>query len=145
MSTKILLTLLLTGFFAGCSKDEYNTKPTLKITSVSTNVVEINESLIFDLKVTDKEGDVTDSLFFKKVRLNKRVRQTLRDSFALKIPDAPKSTNGTVRVTLDYNNYLVSAVAPVENDTLVFKFALKDEAKNISDTVTSEQIVIKRQ
>jgi hypothetical protein len=145
MSTKILLTLLLTGFFAGCSKNEYNTKPTIKIVSVSTKVVDINETLTFDIKVTDKEGDVTDSLYFRKVRLNKRVRPTLRDSFALKIPDAPKATDGTVRVQLDYQNYLVSAISAIENDTVVFKFALKDEAKNISDTATSDQIVIIRQ
>jgi hypothetical protein len=144
MTTKILLTLLLTGFFASCSKNEYNTKPTIKITSVSKNVVQIGETLTFEIKVTDKEGDVTDSLYLRKVRLNKRARPTLRDSFALKIPDAPKTTNGTVKVELEYNNYLVSAISAIENDTLLFKFALKDEAKNISDTATSEQIVIIR-
>lgn len=144
MRTKILLTIIAFGFLLACSKNVYNTKPTLKISSVNTNVVANGGILTFDIKVTDKEGDVTDTIFVKKVRLNKRVRETIRDSFALKIPDAPNSTNGIVRLDLDYQNYLVSAKSPVENDTLLFKFALKDKAKNISDTVTSDPIVIIR-
>lgn len=144
MNTKILLTIILTGFLLACSKNTYNTKPTIKISSVNTRVVAVGGTLTFDLKVTDKEGDVTDTLFVKKIRINKRVRATLRDSFALKIPDAPNSSDGTVRVDLTYQNYLISASSPIENDTLLFKFALKDKAKNISDTVTSDPIVIIR-
>lgn len=145
MSTKILLATILIVFLMACSKNTYETKPTIKITSVNTNVVANGGTLTFDIKVTDKEGDVTDTLFVKKIRLNKRVRPTIRDSFALKIPDAPNSSDGTVRVDLTYQNYLISATNPVENDTLLFKFALKDKAKNISDTATSDRIVIIRQ
>jgi hypothetical protein len=144
MSTKILVTIILTGFLLACGKNVYNTKPTIKISSVNTNVVQVGGTLTFDIKVTDKEGDVTDTIFMKKVRLNRRARPTLRDSFALKIPDAPNSPDGTVRLDLTYQNYLISAESPIENDTLVFKFALKDKGNNISDTITSEQIVIIR-
>jgi hypothetical protein len=144
MTTKVLLTIMLTAAAVACSKNEYNTKPTLKIENVSTNVVQIGGTLTFDIKVTDKEGDVTDSFYIKKVRINKRVRPTLRDSFAFKIPDAPNTSNGTVRVELDYQNYLLSAISAVENDTLLFNFALKDKAKNLSETVTSDPIVIIR-
>lgn len=144
MSTKILLTIILIGFLLACKKNVYNTKPTIKIASVNTNVVAVGGTLTFNLKVTDKEGDVTDTLFVKKIRINKRVRATLRDSFALKIPDAPNSSDGTVRVDFTYQNYLISASSPIENDTLLFKFALKDKAKNISDTVISGPIVIIR-
>ena len=145
MSTKILVTIILTGFLLACGKSVYETKPTLEITSVNTNVVQNGGNLVFNIKVTDKEGDVTDTLFLKKIRLNKRVRPTIRDSFAIKIPEAPNSTDGTVRVDLSYQNYLVSATSAVENDTLLFQFKLKDKAKNISDSVTSGPIVIIRQ
>lgn len=145
MRTKILLTIILiTAIWVACSKSAYNTKPTLEITSVNTNVVDINGTLSFQLKVTDKEGDVTDTLFVKKIRTNKKITATIRDSFALKVPEAPNSKDGTINVSLDYQNYLVSARNPIENDTLVFKFALKDKAKNISDTVSSSAIVVKR-
>lgn len=144
MSIKILRSIFITAFFVACSKNVYNTKPTIRITSVNTKVVDVGGTLTFDIKVTDKEGDVTDSIFVKKVRLNKRVRATLRDSFGLKIPDAPNTTDGTVRLDLGYQNYLISASSPIENDTLIFKFALKDKAKNISDTISSDPIVIIR-
>jgi len=145
MSTKILVAIILTGVLVACSKNVYNTKPTIKITYVNTNVVPNNGILVFKLKVTDKEGDVTDSLFVRKVRLNHRITPTIRDSFAFRLPDAPNSSDGEVEVDLSYQNYLISAKNPIENDTLLFKFALKDKAKNISDTVTSEPIVILRQ
>lgn len=145
MNLKIFRAIILTAFLAGCTKNTYNTKPTIRITSVNTNVVDVGGTLTFELKVTDKEGDVTDSIFVKKVRLNKRVRATIRDSFGLKIPDAPNSTDGIVRLDLTYQNYLISASSAVENDTLQFIFALKDKAKNISDPVKSDQIVIIRQ
>ncbi len=144
MNTKILLTVIAFGFMAACSKNAYNTTPTLKIKSLSGNVIPQNGTLTVDLQVTDKEGDVTDSLFIRKVRLNKKVRPTLRDFFALKIPDAPNTKDGTVRVDLDYQNYLVSATSPIENDTLVLKFALKDKANHVSDTVTTGTIVVIR-
>jgi hypothetical protein len=145
MNTKILLTIILTGFLSACSKNAYNTKPTLKLTSVNTNVVPFNGTLVVTMQVTDKEGDVTDTLFVKKVRINKRTTVTIRDSFALKIPNAPNSPDGTIEVNLSYQNFLVSASSPIENDTLLFKFALKDKGKNISDTVTTDPIVIIRQ
>lgn len=144
MRTKILITLFLTGVLLACSKNVYNTKPTIKITSVSSNVVPPNGTLVFNIKVTDKEGDVTDSIFIKKVRTNQRATPTIRDSFAFKIPDAPNASDGEVEISLDYQKYLVSAITPNGNDTLLFKFALKDKAKNTSDTITSGTIVILR-
>lgn len=145
MNAKILLGIFLIGFLSACSKNAYNTKPTLTLTSVNTNVIPFNGTLIVNMKVTDKEGDVTDTLYVKKVRLNQRKTQTVRDSFALKIPEAPNSPDGTIEVDLSYQNFLVSALSPLENDTLLFKFALKDKGKNVSDTVTTDPIVIIRQ
>ena len=145
MNTKILFAIILTGFLSACSKNAYNTKPTLQLTSVNTNIVPFNGTLVVNMKVTDKEGDVTDTLFVKKVRINQRATATIRDSFALKIPDAPNSPDGTIEVDLSYQNFLISATSPIENDTLLFKFALKDKANNISDTVTTDPIVVIRQ
>lgn len=144
MPTKIFRTLFIAAFLFGCSKNVYETRPTIKITSVSTNVVPVNGTLTFDIRVTDKEGDVTDSIFLKKQRLNIRKRATLRDSLAFKIPDAPNTSIGTVRLDLQYQNHLISASSPIENDTLRFLFYLKDKAKNVSDTIKSDPIVIIR-
>ncbi|HEX8459876.1 MAG TPA: hypothetical protein VF623_00535 [Segetibacter sp.] len=144
MRTKILLPIVLVIVIIACSKNEYNTKPTLKITSTSTNVVPKQGNLSFDIQVTDKEGDIADSIFIKKVRTNSRRTTTIRDSFGIRMPDVPDTRDAVIRIDLSYQNYLISAQNPNENDTLIFKFALKDKAKNTSDTVSSERIVIIR-
>ena len=153
MKTKILLTFLVMGVLYACSKDKFNTKPKLTLKSVSTKVVPFNGALNFEFEVTDKEGDISDSLYVKKVRINRRVVQTIRDSFAFKLPSVPNTQTTFVSIDMAFNNHLISAINPPstgnppvrENDTLLFKFILKDKAKNLSDTFVSEPIVIKRQ
>ena len=153
MKTKILVTLLLAVGLTACEKDKYNTKPSLTLRSVNTTVVPFNGTLSFEFEVTDKEGDITDSLWVKKVRLNKKVLPTLRDSFYLQLPQIKKIQKAFVQVDLSFQDYLISAINPPltgnpprrENDTLQFKFVLRDKAKNASDTFTSETIVITRQ
>jgi len=145
MKAKILFTLFITAVLAGCGKDDLTSKPSLKLRSVSSDVVPVNGHLLFVFDVTDKEGDLTDTLFVKKVRINRRVTPTIRDSFFFKVPEAPNQTKGQIEIDLTYQNFLISGNSPnVENDTLLFKFALRDKAKNISDTITSDPIVIIR-
>jgi hypothetical protein len=153
MKTKILFTLFAAFTLMACNKETYNTKPTLKLRSINTRVVPFNGVLSFEFEVTDKEGDITDSLFVKKIRLNRRVVPTIRDFFYLTLPQVTKIQKAQVNVDLDYQNYLISAINPPtsgtppkrENDTLQFKFVLIDKANNASDTFTSEPIVITRQ
>ena len=152
MKTKILFTLMVTIFLAGCNKDKYTTKPILKFKSASNDVVPLGGTLRFELEVTDKEGDLSDTFFIKKIRLNKKVVPTIRDSFAIKFPTIPNTKNGIIQIDLTYENYLKSAINPptsgtppiAESDTLLFKFAIRDKAKHVSDTVTSNRIVILR-
>ncbi len=151
MKTKILVSVVVAALMVvvACSKNTYNTKPTLKIKSFSTNVVQINQGLTFQLQVTDKEGDVTDiekAMSIVKVRLNQKTTPiTLRDTLFFKVPEAPNSTNGIIQFDLEYTNHLISAQDPNgQNDTLQLRFALKDKAGNVSDTVISDPIVIIR-
>ena len=144
MKTKILVSVVLAVLVWACSKNTYNTKPTIKIKSISTNVVQPGDGITIQLQVSDKEGDVTDSLFMNRIRLNQKVRVTLRDSIYFQIPDAPNSPDGIIQLDLDYNNYLAAAQNPLENDTIAFHFSLKDKAGNVSDTVISDPIVVIR-
>ena len=136
-----------------CNKDKFETKPSLKLKSQNGDTFSNNQALVVEFDFTDKEGDVNDTLFVKKIRINQRqAAQTLRDSFKLKVPDFPTENEGIIRATLDYQNYLISAINPPvsgnppkpEPDTLMMKFALKDKAKNISDTVTIGPLYIIR-
>ena len=134
--------------FVACSKDKFETTPTIEIKSISPNPLPVNGSLVIDLEYTDKEGDIADTIFVRKIRINqKKVARTLRDSFPLPIPtDVPKKTKGTIRLTLNYD-----AAYSAENpgnppapDSLIFRFALQDKAKHVSDTAESGLVIINR-
>lgn len=139
-----------------CGKDKPETKPSIKIKSVSGNIVPPSGGLQITLEFNDKEGDVNDSLFVKKLRLNTIPPVsgiTIRDSFWLMIPDFPAKSTGEIILNLDYQNHLISAAqAPADpndptkniSDTLIIRFALQDKAGNTSDTVQTEKIVIMR-
>ena len=155
MKLHTLLGLSILGLVvvAACSKN-YDSKPSLKVLSLSTDLVQVNEPLTIHLEYTDKEGDF-DSIWVKKVRVNMRKPQnTLRDSFWLKLSDeAPNNKKGLIDLVLDYNNYVVSANPPLtdlsgpgkEPDSLIFKIVLKDKKRNFSDTVSTGRVVVVRQ
>jgi hypothetical protein len=109
--------------------------------------------LIIDLECTDKEGDVQDSVIIIKRRLNRRVVPTLRDTLRYKFPDFPNTPRTEVIATLDYQTILSAQNPPnipgsnppqKELDTLILKMAVRDRAGHISDTITSNQIIVFR-
>jgi hypothetical protein len=150
----VLYALAISMLLVMCGKDKFETKPQLRIKSISPKTVPLNGTIVFRLEFTDKEGDVTDSFLVKKVRLNRRVVPTVLDSFWKNIPDFPKAQKGEIVVTLNYQS-IISAINPPnipgsippkkEDDTLVVKFLAQDKAGNKSDTVTTDPIIVVRQ
>jgi hypothetical protein len=64
--------------------------------------------------------------------------------------DVPNKDKGTIRLTLDYNSYVISANNPgtppnAAPDSLIFRIAIMDKAKNVSDTVESGLVIVERQ
>ena len=134
-------------FLVSCNKDKFTTAPQLKYESVNNKVFRSGDVIQFTLSFTDAEGDIDDSLYVEKFEpkcVNSRFKQLY------KIPTFPtgKDQSGEIKVTYGYN---VPDLPPIlgpqcanRNDTCFFKFVLKDKAKNKSDTVTSETIVLIR-
>jgi hypothetical protein len=148
----LLLSIITVSFFAACDKDKFNTKPSLEFKSINGNIIPSNGALVIQFEFTDKEGDISNVLYVKKIRTNQRQVPTIRDTFALEVPDFPKHSKGVIEAVLDHPNYLVSASNPprvgnpprYENDSLTLKFVLRDKAMNVSDTVTVENIIVDR-
>ena len=153
MKFNLIFASLLIIVIMACNKDKFQTKPTIKIKSVNTEVVPFNGTFIITLECTDKEGDVQDSLIIIKRRLNKRVVPTVRDTLRYKFPVFPSNSTTEIEAVLDYQNIL-SALNPPnipgsnpvqkERDTLVLRFAVRDKAGNTSDTIQSQQIYVIR-
>lgn len=144
MITKILITLISFCVLVGCSKDEYTAKPQLKYKSVNTKVLNRNETLTFVLEVTDAEGDIQDSIWVQEVPRNCSGGFTSK----YKMPDftAVKNLKGEINICYSYGVNLgcptITSTCQTQNDSATFKFWIQDKAKNISDTISSEEVVL---
>ncbi len=153
MKTRLLFFSLLLFAVLACSKDKFQTIPHLKFKSKNTDVVPFNGSLRITLQYTDKEGDVNDSIFVVRQRLNRKGSVTLPAS-PYNIPDFPNTIKGEFEITLSYQFGLIFGLAPIrvagsnpvrnEPDTLNLKFVAKDKAGNKSDTLTVSNIYVTR-
>ena len=149
----LLYVLALFTVTVACNKDKLETTPSLKLKTMSSSTVPVGGQLNIEFDFTDKEGDVSDTIFVRKIRINKIVVPTLRDSFVLQVPTFPNKSKGVIELNLKYQNHLVSATNPpssggtppnLHDDTLMLKFALRDKGKHISDTVTIGPIFVVR-
>jgi hypothetical protein len=146
MKVRILCTVLVLAISFACSKDKYTTRPQLKIKSVNDKFIEPGEILRIILEFTDAEGDVSDSAFIQKVTANCILSDYIDKKL---IPDFPikKDLKGEFLITYGYN---IPDLPPLgqpqcnRNDTCVFRIWVKDNAGNVSDTVQTETIVIKK-
>lgn len=149
MRYTILISIFILFLFS-CKKNTYTTAPQLKYKSVNTKSLRQGQILTFVLSFTDAEGDVVSeaisdsSLFVKKV-----VTKCAGSSFDqyYQIPKFPtaKNQSGEILVSYGYNVTGYQSVQTPQcnkNDTAVFKFVLRDKAKNKSDTAVSDPIVI---
>ena len=145
MSTKILVTLIAFCFLVACSKDSYTTKPQLKYKNVNTRVLNRNQTLTFTLEVTDAEGDIQDSIWVQEVP-----RNCSDGGFTskYKMPEFTpvKNLKGEINICYSYGvNLGCPTIGPTcrnRNDSATFKFWIQDKAKNTSDTISSEEVVI---
>lgn len=153
MKTKVALAMFILFAIAACSKDKFQTVPQLKLKSRNTDIVPANGSLRLIIQYTDKEGDVDDSIFVVRERLNVRGATQLPAS-PYNIPDFPDKTKGEFQITLEYQFGLIFGLGPLripgsnpaqnEIDTLRLKIVVKDKAGNKSDTLQINDVYVTR-
>jgi hypothetical protein len=147
---------VITAFFSislailivACSKDKYETKPRLEIKDYNTKEVVPGQDLLIKLNYYDKEGDINGAWI---VGIRDRLNQfplgpddDRADTFPnpnnpVFLPDFPSRDHGEITFQLPYGSLKESRV---ENDTVVFRFAITDKAGNKSDTITTDKIVV---
>jgi len=154
MKTRIWLTLIVVFGMIACGKDKFETKPQLTLRSKSPDVVNKPDPLRLNIEYTDKEGDVSDSLFITRQRLNSKKPVTSKES-PYDIPSFPTMNKGEFEITLDYFNDLTFNLTPIpipgsgnpaknEIDTLRLKIVAKDKAGNKSDTLFVDNVYVIR-
>jgi hypothetical protein len=128
---------------AACSKDKFESRPTLEIKEVMPVEIPVNGNLFVTLEFTDKEGDVyskgDSTLVIIRERLNIRGR-LVDSSVRYPVPEFPEKTKGELQVNISYG-FLTLRMNPIslpgnqrEVDTLKLGFVLKDQGGNKSDT-----------
>jgi hypothetical protein len=142
--TKYYLTFILILILSSCGKETFQSRPLLKIKSVSSTQVPVGSDFQVTMRLTDKEGDFSDTLWIMK-STTKCALSDFSDSTLYRIPaETPRVKNfdGEVLVSFSYAIELQPRCA--RNDTAVFSFWIKDQAGNISDTVKTAPIIIFR-
>src|SRR4249919_3980234 len=114
MKIRIWLTMIIAFGMIACGKDNFETKPQLEFKSRNPekDPVKLGEPLRLNIEFRDKEGDVSDTLFIVRQRLNQKGPVQLPASFYL-IPDFPKTDKGEFEITLDYYNDLTAGLLAI--------------------------------
>jgi len=148
MKIKLLTVCLLVLGCITCSKDTYNTKPTLKFISVNGSVYSQPSVVTFRLQCTDKEGDVVDTIWVQRVSKVARCATLSRvDSFLIPNFDPPKNVKADFEFTYNYGSIIPPNLGACSqaDDTSYFRFWMSDEANHTSDTVQSPDLVFLKQ
>ena len=150
----LLITLLLA---AGCSKDKYASKPSLKFKSASSYDVPNGGLLTMRLEYTDAEGDLSTAdsaiTFIRTVARCNAPALTYR--YALPTVPATKNASGEIVIRFENStqNFIDQGFATYSPstcinsnrpDTTTFRFFIRDKAGNVSDTVFTDRPIIIR-
>ncbi|WP_276501889.1 hypothetical protein [Terrimonas pollutisoli] len=127
-----------------CGKDKFETKPRLEIKDYNTHELFPGQTLTIRINYFDKEGDLGGA---PVIGILKRLNllplgpdQDKADIFNTSLPEFPDKGSGEISFSLPYDFLKESTI---EEDTLIFRFAVTDRAGNNSDTITSDQVVIR--
>jgi hypothetical protein len=148
MKTKILILLALPLLFYACKKDTYTTKPQISLKNNYSKELRTGDLLIFQVNFTDAEGDIQDTLWVQKISRTCPTTPGTQFTSPNRVPDFTATSNlkGILEIGFAYNSnssgYKSISGCSNKNDTCYFKFWLKDKGNNISDTISSENIVL---
>jgi hypothetical protein len=153
MKTRIWIVLIIAFGMIACGKDKFETVPQLRLKSKTPDIVDVNGTLRLNIEYTDKEGDVSDSLFIVRQRLNIN-KPLLLPVSPYDIPTFPHTDKGEFEISLPYQSHLIVNIPAIrvpgsnpsrnEIDTLRLKIVAKDNAGNKSDTLVVDNVYVIR-
>jgi len=148
MRRSIYLICAIMVILIACHKDNFETKPTLRVKDINTTEVNAPDGeLRITLECTDKEGDEGEGeLTYIRVRTNTIPipdpnTNDKADTARTAVPAFPKTDKVELVLTIPYN-FLNED--PNRNDTMFFKITVRDSQNNQSDTITTKSIVAKQ-
>ena len=147
---KVLFVSVIAMALAACSKDSFQTVPQVKIESITPDEVYNGNIIQLVASVTDKEGDLQDSVLVVRKRYSGPTLlsdDTTRVS--IKNLQSPEKSKIELRVSISYGKqYPEYAIyQPLEYDfdrDFTVGLVVKDNAGNRSEYAESKKIVLKK-
>ena len=142
MKIKILITVAAGLFFTACNKDKFSTTPQLKFETVNADIFPRSSQIVMTLSATDKEGDLKDTLWVERIS---KVCPDLNFVSPYELVDFPKSKNLDIDFNVTYAYGTQLSGCSQFDDSSYFRFWIKDDKENTSDTVESPLLVLLKQ
>jgi hypothetical protein len=146
---RLLFFGLIAGALAACSKDKFETVPQVKITSFGPDEVRKGELFRLTADITDKEGDLQDSIYLVQKRFtgsNLLSSDTL--GFSLEQLGFPTKNKVELLLTFAYGEDIPGTIFYTRQETidrgLSYGIIVRDKAKNKSVYVETKMILLKK-
>jgi hypothetical protein len=145
---KILIAFLGITFLLACNKDKFKTEPQVKIKSLSPDDVYKGQAFRFNAEVTDKEGDLQDSVFLVSKRFNGATLLTTDTiPFSIQSLDFPDRTKIEVSAIFSYGEFVPGTIfqnLEGSDRQLAVGIIVRDKAGNRSQYVESDKITLRK-
>jgi hypothetical protein len=148
---RILLVSVLAVALAACNKDNFKTVPTVKIESIGPSEVTNGDIIQVLATVTDKEGDLQDSVIVVRKKFNGSTLLSVDSSARVSLQGlgSPVKDKIELRISISYGKLLpeYALFQDLERDfdrNFSVGLIVRDNAGNRSEYVESEQIVLKK-
>ena len=135
-------------FILGCEKNQTGPKIHLKLKSVNATEFNLGERVLFKFEFTPKDN-ISDTLFVARKFYTCPFITT--DTVPYPFPAFENKTRGELEYAFTYGSGGVYNdgcynVAPFvrRTDSLHYSFWIKDNSGNVSDTIVSPKIILKR-
>ncbi len=132
-----------------CSKDKYTSQPHLDLQLINGSSFSSVSDIKFKFIVTDKEGDIQDTMWVQKLSLTCPNDENAKIPTPYLMPLFTGTKNLKVELDINYTYGSDIGAFPsiyrcesLKNDSLYFRFWMSDRAGHVSDTVTSETITL---
>jgi hypothetical protein len=143
MKSRFFILFLVFFGLLGCSKDQNQSSPTIKLKSY-TDHVSSDGSFNAVLSYSQKNGNLSgDTLWIIRHRYNQTPipgGEETPDTLMTQLPITPNTNSAEFSASLAWAN--ISYGINGENDTFDFKFVLVDINGNHSDTVATGKVVV---
>ncbi|HEV7622133.1 MAG TPA: hypothetical protein VGO09_10380 [Flavisolibacter sp.] len=147
---KIAVFCFLLVTIIACSKNKFKTQPQVQITSFGPSVANVGQTITLKAKVTDKEGDLQDSVLLVKKLYNITTSSLLSSDtirFSLKNFGSPIQSEIELQCVINYGQ-LVDGTIYIGQESadrnLSIGIIVFDNAGNKSDYVETNKIVLKK-